>query len=120
MSIAQPHPHLGRRVAAWSERRALRLRRDLAAGYAQALADARTGRVDLLSARVPVERGEVLDAAADIERLIGLLSDETRPLPAEEVLRAHTLLCDGGGPMFTRAEPGTLRRHVRVLCEAMG
>jgi hypothetical protein len=98
----------------------MRLRRDLAAGYAQALADARTERRDEWSARVPVEREQVLAAAPDIERLIGLLSDTTRVLPAEEVLQAHALLCDGGGPMFTRVEPGTLRRRIRMLCEAMG
>ena len=107
-------------MAAWSERRALRLRRDLAAGYAQALTDARTGRIDVLTARVPVQPEQVLTAAPDIELLIGLLSDETRPLPAETVLQAHDLLCDGDGPMSTWAEPGTLRRRVRVLCEAMG
>jgi hypothetical protein len=97
----------------------LHLRHQLARGYALALDDALHGPSPL-SARVPVEREQVLAAAADIERLVALLDDDARALPADAVIEAHALLTDGTGPMFTWAEPGTLRRRVRMLCEAMG
>ena len=94
------------------------LRHQLARGYALALDDALHGP-PALSARVPVELEQVRVAAPEIERLVALLDDETHPLPPDSVLEARALLTDGAGPMFTPAEPGTLRRRVRVLCEAM-
>ena len=95
------------------------LRHQLARGYALALDDAVHGP-PALTARVPVEREQVLVAAPEIERLVALLGDDAHLLPADSVLEARALLTDGAGPMFTEAEPGTLRRRVRMLCEAMG
>ena len=97
----------------------MHLRHQLARGYALALDDA-LHEPPALSARVPVDRDQVLVAAPEIKWLVALLDDEGRPLPADSVLEARALLTDGTGPMFTWAEPGTLRRRVRVLCEAMG
>ena len=97
----------------------MHLRQQLARGYTLALDDAVHG-VPALSARVPVEREQVLVAAPEIARLVALLDDAARALPADSVLEARELLTDGAGPMFARTEPGTLRRRVRVLCEAMG
>ena len=72
-----------------------------------------------LCARVAVERVQVLEAEADIERLIERLRDREHPARAAGVLLALDLLSDPAGPLFERAEPGALRRRVRVVCEAV-
>ena len=82
------------------------------------LRDAREPRGTWMSARVPVQREQVLDAEPDIERLIGRLRGE-RPVGEAGLQLARELLVDGHSPLFERAEPGTLRRRVRVVCEAV-
>jgi hypothetical protein len=37
----------------------------------------------------------------------------------EGLVQARALLTDSTGPVFTWGEPGTLRRRVRVICEAV-
>jgi hypothetical protein len=100
----------------WARRH---LRRSLAASYETALREA-VDRRYLLTARVPVRREEVVAASADIEALIARLRDLDRPIDADAVRLARDLMCDGEGPLYMWAEPGTLRRRVRVICEAMG
>ena len=94
-----------------------RRQRMVASGFQRVLDDGlRTPRG--LSARVAVQREQVAAAAWDIEALVARLRD---PLPVNEegLAQARALLTDGNGPLYTWAEPGTLRRRVRVLCEAM-
>jgi hypothetical protein len=71
-----------------------------------------------LSERVAVQRQQVRDAAWDIEALVARLRDP-RPVNEDGLGQARELLIDGNGPLYAWAEPGTLRRRVRVLCEAM-
>ena len=97
---------------------ARRRRRMLATGFQRVLEDARRPPRGL-GARVPVERDQVVEAAADIERLVGRLRDTDRPVGDDVFADARQLLADGDGPLFTWAEPGTLRRRVRVICEAV-
>jgi hypothetical protein len=66
------------------------------------------------------ERDQVRDAAAEIERLVARLCDDEHPVPAAELAAARDLACDANGPVFAWTEPGTLRRRLRVLFEAMG
>jgi hypothetical protein len=115
MSMAIGHPR-SRRLA-WNERRARRRRRMLARGLQLALDDARHPPRGL-TARVTVRRDQVLDAAAEIEALVARLRDE-REVSEHGLERARALLLDGDGPLYSWAEPGTLRRHVRVILEAM-
>jgi hypothetical protein len=111
--------HPGRRRAAVrADRWALRRRRMLATAFQRALDDARRPPRGL-TARVAVERTQVLDAADDLERLIGRLRDADRPVGDEALAAARALLCDGSGPLFAWAEPGSLRRRIRVICEAV-
>jgi hypothetical protein len=110
--------HPGRHRAARGDRWALRRRRMLATGFQGALDDARRPRRGL-SASVPVQRDQVLDAVADIERLVARLRDADRPVSDEAFAAARELLCDGRSPLYTWAEPGTLRRRVRVICESV-
>jgi hypothetical protein len=98
-------------------RKARKRRRILAEGFEAVLDDAH-GRGLWYSARVPVEREQVLDAERDIERLIGRLRGG-RAVSAEGMRLAHELLCDRHSPLFEPAEPGSLRRRVRVVCEAV-
>ena len=96
-----------------------RLRRSLAHGYETAVREA----VDWAycpNPIAPVRRDEVVTARADIEALIARLRDLDRPIDADATRLAQELLCDGQGPLYQWAEPGTLRRRVRVICEAMG
>jgi hypothetical protein len=118
MSIAIGHPRPRRRIATWSERVIRRRRRMLAIGFQRVLDDARRPPRGL-TARVSVNRDQVLDAAADIERLVARVRDDDRPVGDEPLAQARELLSEGSGPLYTWAEPGTLRRRVRVLCEAM-
>jgi hypothetical protein len=119
MGIAIQILHPGRRRAgAWADRWALRRRRMLAAGFQRALDDGRR-RPRGLTPQVAVQRDQVLDAAGDLERLVGCLRDADRPVSDEAFAAARALLCDGTGPLFAWAEPGTLRRRIRVICEAV-
>jgi hypothetical protein len=97
---------------------ARRRRRMIAGGFQGALDEGRRPPRGL-TARVAVQRDQVLDAAADIERLVARLRDVDRPVGDEALAQASALLRDGTGPLYTWAEPGTLRRRVRVICEAV-
>ena len=94
-----------------------RRRRTLAQGFEAVLDDVRHPR-GWYSARVPVERDQVLDAEWEIERLIGRLRGG-RPIDDEGLRLARELLVERGSPLFERAERGALRRRVRVICEAV-
>jgi len=107
-----------RHAAARADRWALRRRRMVAAGFQRALDDGRRPARGL-TARVAVQRDQVLEAAGDLERLIERLRDADRPVSDEALAAARALLCDGTGPLFAWAEPGTLRRRIRVICEAV-
>jgi hypothetical protein len=96
-----------------------RWRRHLARALERVLDDA-YDPPGCLSARVPVERAQVFQAEPEIEILIARLRDAERPARPEGVLLALDLLSDPRGPLFEPAEPGALRRRVRVVCEAVG
>jgi hypothetical protein len=98
-------------------RKARRRRRTLAQGF-EALLDDAHGRGLWYSARVPVERDQVLDAEREIERLIGRLRG-ARAVRADALRLAHDLLCDRHSPLFEPTAPGSLRRRVRVVCDAV-
>jgi hypothetical protein len=120
MSVAAHHHPArpgGLRVA-WQELIRRRRRRLLAQGFEAVLRDAREPRGTWMSARVPVQREQVLDAEPDIERLIGRLRGE-RPVDEEGMRLVRDLLVERDSPLFEPAEPGTLRRRVRVICEAV-
>lgn len=117
-TVVAPHPMSGRLRAAWQDALLRRRRRMLAQGFEAVLRDVHEPRQTWMSARVPVQRRQVLDAEPDIERLIGRLRGE-RPVREEGLQLARALLVERGSPVFERAEPGTLRRRVRVICEAV-
>ena len=98
--------------------RAARRRRALAKGYEQVLDDA-FGPPIAFCARVPVRRDQVLLALPEIDHVIARLRDDEHPPPDVAVQQAHLLLCDGASPMFSGGTPTTLRRRLRVVCEAM-
>jgi hypothetical protein len=100
------------------ERVARRQQHMLATGLQRGVDDARRPPRGL-TARVHVRRDQVLDAADDIEALAARLRDVERPVGEEALAAAGTLLRDGDGPVYSWAEPGTLRRRVRVICEAV-
>ena len=117
MSIAIGHPRSRRRRRSWSERVAQRRRHMLASAFQHVLDDARRPPRGL-TARVAVQRDQVLPAAEDIEALVARLRED-RPVIDDALAEARALLTDGDGPLYTWAEPGTLRRRVRVICEAV-
>jgi hypothetical protein len=90
----------------------------VAAGLQRVVDDARRPPRGL-TARVAVQREQVLDAAPDIEALAARLRDADRPVSDDVLSAAGTLLRDGDGPVYAWAEPRTLRRRVRVICEAV-
>jgi hypothetical protein len=90
----------------------------VAAGWQHVLDDARRPPRGL-SPRVPVQREQVLEAADDIEALVARLRDLDRLVSDEALARASALLRDGVGPVYAWAEPGTLRRRVRVVSQAV-
>ena len=94
----------------------LRQRDAIAAGFERALEEARRPRGGLTAA-VPVRAEAVLIAADALERLIARLRDATRPVNPEAFDAVSDLLRDGSGPVYQWAEPATLRRRARVLCE---
>jgi hypothetical protein len=116
ISIAIGHSHRRRRT--WADRVARRRRRLIASGLQRVVDDARRPPRGL-TARVAVRRDQVLEAAADIEALAARLRDVDRPVAADVLAQAGALLRDGDGPLYTWAEPGTLRRRVRVISQAM-
>jgi hypothetical protein len=118
MSIAIGNPRARRRRRTWSDRMAQRRRRMLATAFQRVLDDARRPPRGL-TARVAVEREQVLAAADDIEALVARLRED-RPVGDAALAQARALLTDGEGPLYSWAEPGTLRRRVRVICEAVG
>lgn len=90
----------------------------LADGYERVLDDAlRPARA--LTASVPVQRELVREAVPEIEALVARLRDVDRPIDRDALWEAHELLCDGSGPLYVWAEPGTVRRRVRLISEAM-
>ena len=72
-----------------------------------------------LTARVPVQRDQVLTARADLEALIERLRELDHPAKSEGMRLARELLCDSDGPLYQPAEPAMLRRRVRLIREAM-
>jgi hypothetical protein len=107
-----------RRRLTWSELVARRRRRMVANAFQLVLDDARRPPRGL-TARVAVRRDQVLDAAEDIEALVARLRDADHPPSEEGLALASALLRDGSGPLYAWAEPGTLRRRVRVISEAV-
>jgi len=90
----------------------------LAHGFERLLADARRPPRSL-TARIPVQRDQVLAAAPEIERLIDHLHDLARPIDEHVMRAARDLLRDGAGPSVMRAEPGALLRRVRRIVDAV-
>ena len=96
MGVALHLPLRRHRDATHADRRIAPRRRDvLARSYERAVKDARAP-------------------------LAALLRDRDRPVRPEGMRLAEALLCDGDGSLYQWAEPGTLRRRVRVISEAMG
>jgi hypothetical protein len=117
MGIAIGHPRERRRLS-WADVMQRRRRRMLACSFELALEDARRPP-HALTPRVDVRRDQVLDAADEIEALVARLRDVDRPVREEALAEARALLRDGDGPVYAWAEPGTLRRRLRVVCEAV-
>jgi hypothetical protein len=117
MSHAIGHPRERRRLT-WGDVMQRRRRRMLAAGYQLVLDDARRPPRGL-TARVAVRRDQVLDAADDIDALVARLREVDGPVGEQPIAELRELLRDGEGPLYSWAEPGTLRRRVRVISEAM-
>jgi hypothetical protein len=115
MSIAIGHRQ--RRGSWWRELLARRRQRLLAGACQQVLDDARRPPRGP-TARVTVERHQVLAAAWDIELLVARLRED-RPVSEVGLAQLRALLTDADGPLYNWAEPGTLRRRVRVVSEAM-
>jgi hypothetical protein len=122
MSITDVALHLPRRrlrTRAHTDRRTgPRARIALARNLEHVIEDARAPR-SYLSARVPVRGAEVVAARREIEALVERLRELDRPVEAEGMRLAHDLLCEGDGPLYQWAEPGTLRRRLRVILEGM-
>jgi hypothetical protein len=102
-----------------AERVARHRRRATATGLQRTLDDARRPAF-WLSARAPVNRRQVLDAAPDIERLVARLRDDDRAVGDDCLRCVQELLTDADGPLLAHAAPGTLRQRVRVISEAVG
>jgi hypothetical protein len=117
MTVTASPTETGSIRTAWQELMRRRRRRMLAQGFEAVLEDVRQPR-GWYSARIPTERQQVLDAEWDIERLIGRLRG-WRPIDDTGLRMARELLVDRGSPLFEPAEPGSLRRRVRVICEAV-
>lgn len=103
------------RWEAWVTRRR---RRMIADGFQAVLDDARRPPRGF-TARVPVQRAQVLDAHEPIEHLIAHLRDPRRAVDDDAMQLARAILCERGSPLFAAAAPGTLRRHVSLTCEAL-
>ena len=116
MSIAIGHPLRRRRT--WAERMARRRQQMVATGLRRVVEDARRPPRGL-TARVAVRPDQVLAAAEDIERLVARLDDLDRPVGEDVIAQAGALLRDGESPVYAWAEPGTLRRRVRVISQAV-
>jgi hypothetical protein len=62
-----------------------------------------------VSARVPVQRAQVIAARPFVANLSQRLRDVEHP-GAAGVARARLLVIDGAGPFYAPCEPGTLAR----------
>jgi hypothetical protein len=118
MELALRRPTWHRSERAEGRRVRPRLRRSLARAYESVLRDAIEPDF-WITARIPMRRDEVVSARADFELLIARLRDVERPVDPAGFRLAQKLLCEGDGPLYTWAEPCTLRRRVRVILEAM-
>ena len=110
MSVTLPLAHQGRLIR--SERRIRRRRRMLAQGFEAVLQDAHEPPTRFQSARVPVQRDQVLDAEPDIERLVGRLRGG-RPMRERRAAR-------GAGaarrPRQSRCSSGRSRERCGAAC----
>ena len=115
-------PTLDRRLAAGSGYDRLALvraevlreratRAALADGWAAVLERAGRPRA-LIDSRVPVVRGRVRAAEADIRAMIDVLRDSL-PVTARGVAMASRLLTDGTGPLYSWQDAQDLRGAVR-------
>ena len=118
MSVAVAARPSSRVRARWQAWLAARRRRMIADGFQAVLDDVRHP-LRGFTARVPVEREQVLDAQEPIEHLIAHLRDDRRPVDDDAMQLARAILCERGSPLFAPAARGTLRRHVSMVCEAM-
>ena len=117
--LALAHPRAaGRPARRLMRSRAHRRRHALAAGYATVLDDA-FGPPRVLGTPVPVRRDQVLVAYPEIRALIARLRDDIDPPCDAGVHSAELILCEGASPLFTGGQPGPLRRHLRVIRDAM-
>ncbi len=88
-----------------------RYRATLARYWTELLDRARRPR-GLADPRIPLARGRVLAAEADIRELADDLR-ATRPVPPRGVALANLLLTDGTGPLYSRGARRDLRAAVR-------
>ena len=118
---------LGAGVASWHTplhaARALQLteprrRFRLAARLDRLVADAHrppfTGRRATGAVAVAPCRTSVLGCASQVADLAAILRDPA-PVTAEGVARLQTLLCDGGGPLYTADRTGELQRSLHRI-----
>jgi hypothetical protein len=91
-------------------------RRRMAAGLQRAMREAERPWRPRLTAQVPIQRGAILDAQAQLLGLARLLTGEEQ-VSARGVARVEELLTDGRSPLYFPAPRGALAaaaRHARV------
>ncbi|MGH2885030.1 MAG: hypothetical protein ACRDPA_20390 [Solirubrobacteraceae bacterium] len=95
-----------------------RERQKLAGAWRRAVRDAHRPATTRVTISV-VRRGAVIDAEDAIDRLVARLTDVDPIAPAGMAL-VEQLITDGtSSPLYNAAEPGTLRRQVKVATEAL-
>ena len=96
-----------------------RRRRDkLANALEQLIADAQQPPRSSMTAAIPMDRAEVLDARIPLSDLVCRLRSDA-PVDPQGVLLTEQVLCDVASPVFRPAERGALRTTVRQLNAAL-
>jgi hypothetical protein len=95
-----------------------RSRHELARAWRRTLREAHRPAIGRSTGSI-IRRGAVVDAEAAIESVVSRLSGGA-PVAVQGMAMLERLLTDGGSsPLYNAAEPGTLRRHVRLASEAL-
>jgi hypothetical protein len=92
-------------------------RRELARRWANVLDQARQHPVPRFVA-APLQRGAVIAAQQDLHEMISVLTS-ARPIDAQGVAVANSLLRDGTGPLYNRRSPVDLGAAVRAATRQM-
>jgi hypothetical protein len=93
-------------------------RRSLAESWERLLGRS-TVQVAAVSARLPIQKDELLAAQPEIRRLIALLR-APRPVSAAGVALASEILTDGAGPVYCPHSATTLDRCLQTALNVLG